>query len=69
MADPSSMLVTETVRPLLVSVQHCALQLRTELDLLPALTCSTCCLLGILYCFWGNLHTHTDTHTHTSLRL
>ncbi|XP_012685199.2 transmembrane protein 198-like [Clupea harengus] len=53
MADPSSMLVTETVRPLLVSVQHCALQLRTELDLLPALTCSTCCLLGILYCFWG----------------
>ncbi|XP_076132344.1 transmembrane protein 198-like [Alosa pseudoharengus] len=53
MADASSMFVTETARPLLVDLEPCDLQLRADIQLLPALTSATLCLLGILYCFWG----------------
>lgn len=52
MADPS-MLVTEGVRPTMVTTDNCVLEIRKEYEVIPSVACFICFMLGTVYCFFG----------------
>ncbi|KAG5838135.1 hypothetical protein ANANG_G00220570 [Anguilla anguilla] len=52
MSDPSQPPL-EGTPPGVAEVDTCRLAMDRKYDVVPALICSTCCLFGIVYCFFG----------------
>ncbi|XP_076845781.1 transmembrane protein 198-like [Brachyhypopomus gauderio] len=52
MTDPSIPL-TEGVTPTIATPDNCVLEVRTKHEVIPSVACSLCCLLGVVYCFFG----------------